>query len=117
MVKILDRLAVAAMTINGYYAEAEEEQIVPEQIIAQCLATWMSVNHQEIPGFDPYADLIADRMVTHKLRGQVYNPVVNVMMLRGPAAGEEGMNSGPISPALQPGAPSVQETERDPNYK
>ncbi len=56
LVKILDRLSVAAMTINSYYAQAEEEQIVAEEFIAQCLTAWMSVNRQEIPGFDQCVD-------------------------------------------------------------
>ncbi len=56
LVKILDRLAVVAMTINSYYVQAEEEQIVAEEVIAQSLTAWTSVNRQEIPGFEQWAD-------------------------------------------------------------
>ncbi len=44
LVKIQDRLSVVAMTLNSYYAQGEEEQLVPEEVVAQCLIAWSSVN-------------------------------------------------------------------------
>ncbi len=84
------------------------------EIMAQTLIAWMSMNRQDIPGFEHYADMMSDKMMKHLPQGQ-YNPLANVTMLHGPAAQVEGMDSELTSPALQPRVPSAQEMEQDPN--
>ncbi len=113
LVNIWDRLSLAAGLLSDYHLHGTvEEQGMPTEVVALCLIAWMSVNKHDIPGFEEHAKMLREQMMLFLPWGQYY-PVASVMMLRGPAAQAEGMNSLPPIPALQPSVPSAQETEQD----